>query len=65
MLPGNQLAMGIQSKSVRAVWSVRRKAPHEPGVLGGRAPLTYEILELFFFFTKFAEISFSDFFPFY
>ena len=44
MLPGNQLAVGIQFKSVRGLgvefWFLLSKAPHEPGVSG--APLTQE-----------------------
>ena len=46
MLPTTHLAMGIQSKSVRglgAELSVRSKAPHEPWLSWGGAPLTQEI----------------------
>ena len=52
MLPSTQLAMGIQSKSVRglgAELSVRSKAPHEPWLSWGGAPLTQEIFGTFFF----------------
>ena len=72
MLLGNQLAVGIQSKSIRglgtepSVESVRSKAPHEPRVSGGGATLTQEIFETFvsqlFFAPKFDEIIFTDFF---
>ena len=69
MLPGNQLAMRIQFKRVRGLGaepSVRSKAPHEPGVSGGGAPLVQEIFGTFvsqyFFAPKFDEIFFTDFF---
>ena len=72
MLPGNQLAMEIQSKSTRGlgaeppVGSVRSKAPHEPVASAGGAPLTQEIFGTFFpqffFASKFEEIFSSDFF---
>jgi len=54
MLLGNQLTMGIQSKSVRGlgveplVGSVRSKASHEPGVLGGGVPVTRNFWDFFF-----------------
>ena len=73
MLRGNQMSMGIQSKSVRGLGaepsgrSVRSTAPHEPGVSWGGAPLTQETLETIFFHfvfaLKFDEMFSSDFFP--
>ena len=75
MLPGNPLAMAIQSKSIRGLGAeppvgiVRSKAPHEPGVSGGGAPLTQEIFGTFFFqfiflLRNLMELFLTIFFPF-
>ena len=70
MLPGNQFAMGIQSKNVRGlgaeppVGSMRSETPNEPGVSGGRASLTQEIFRTLFSKKKISAPKFDDiFFP--